>query len=172
MPLRLILMRHAKSSWDDSLLRDIQRPLNKRGRRAATAIGKWLRKRDMVPSEVLSSTSERTRETWDRVAHELGAKGAELPQPRWTEALYLASPSDMLDVLRTAATPGPVLMLGHNPGMSLFAGAILERAPALAAYERYPTGATALIELDIEDWARADWGTGRLVSFITPREVE
>lgn len=170
MPLRLILMRHAKSSWDDPLLPDIQRPLNKRGRRAATIIGKWLRKRDMVPSEVLSSTSERTRETWDRVAQELGAKGT--AQPRWTEALYLASPGDMLDVLRTATGPGPVLMLGHNPGTSLFAGAILERAPALAAYERYPTGATALIDLDIEDWDKAAWGIGRLVSFITPRELE
>jgi phosphohistidine phosphatase len=172
MTLRLILMRHAKSSWDDPLLPDIQRPLNKRGRRAATATGKWLRKRDMLPTEVLSSTSERTRETWDRVAQELGAKGDALPEPRWTEALYLASPGDMLDVLRTATGPGPVLMLGHNPGISLFAGAILENAPALAAYERYPTGATALIDLGIEDWEKAAWGIGRLVSFITPRELE
>jgi phosphohistidine phosphatase len=63
-------------------------------------------------------------------------------------------------------------MLGHNPGVSLFAGAILERAPALAAYERYPTGATAIIDLDVPTWSQADWGCGRLVSFITPRELE
>ncbi len=172
MVLRLILMRHAKSSWDDPLMPDAARPLNKRGRRAATAVGKWLRKRDAVPAQVLSSTSVRTRETWERVAQELAAKGAPLPEPRWMDALYLASPQEMLDVLHAATGPGPVLLLGHNPGMSLFAGALLERAPALAAYERYPTGATALIDIDIEDWAQADWGTGRLVSFITPRELE
>ena len=172
MPLRLILMRHAKSSWDDPLLPDNERPLNKRGRRAASAIGKWLRKRDMVPSEVLASTSERTRETWERLARELGVKGSAQPEPRWTKALYLASPGDMLDVLRTATSPGPVLMLGHNPGTSLFAGAILERAPALAAYERYPTGAAALIDLQVAGWDKAAWGTGNLVSFITPRELE
>ncbi len=172
MTLRLILMRHAKSSWDDPLMPDAARPLNKRGRRAASAIGKWLRKRAMVPAEVLASTSERTRETWERVAQEVSAKGATLPAPRWTDALYLSSPQDMLDVLRTATGPGPVLLLGHNPGMSLFAGGILERPPALAAYERYPTGATALIDIDADDWAQVTWGVGRLVSFITPRELD
>lgn len=171
MPLRLILMRHAKSSWDDPLMPDAARPLNKRGRRAATAIGKWLRKREVTPAEVLSSPSERTRETWDRVARELGARGTSVA-PRWEDALYLAPPGDMLTVLRTATSGGPVLMLGHNPGISLFAGAILERAPALAAYERYPTGATAIIDLDVPGWAQADWGCGRLVSFVTPRELE
>jgi phosphohistidine phosphatase len=172
MSLRLILTRHAKSSWDDPSMPDAARPLNKRGRRAATAIGKWLRKREGVPAAVLSSPSQRTRETWDRMAAELSARGATLPQPRWDDALYLAEPADMLDVLRTATGPGPVLMLGHNPGISLFAGRILDRAPALAAFEAYPTGATAIIDLDTDTWARAEWGCGRLVSFITPRELE
>ena len=172
MVLRLILMRHAKSSWDDPLMPDTARPLNKRGRRAATAIGKWLRKREAIPAAVLSSPSERTRETWDRVARELGSKGATLPPPQWADALYLALPGDMLEVLRKATGPGPVLLLGHNPGISLFAGAILERAPALAAYERYPTGATAIIDLDVSTWAQVTWGCGRLVSFVTPRELE
>jgi phosphohistidine phosphatase len=170
--LRLILMRHAKSSWDDPAMPDTARPLNKRGRRAATAIGMWLRKRVAIPAAVLSSPSSRTRETWERVATELGAKGTALPQPHWDDALYLAEPADMLAVLRTATGPGPVLMLGHNPGISLFAGAILERAPALAAYERYPTGATAIIDLDAPAWPQVDWGCGRLVSFVTPRELE
>jgi phosphohistidine phosphatase len=172
MALRLILMRHAKSSWDDPAMPDAARPLNKRGRKSATAIGKWLRKREVIPAAVLSSPSQRTRETWERVAAELGAKGAVLPQPRWDDALYLAEPADMLAVLRTATGPGPVMMLGHNPGISLFAGAILERAPALAAYERYPTGATAIIDLDAPGWPQVDWGCGRLVSFVTPRELE
>jgi phosphohistidine phosphatase len=172
MALRLILTRHAKSSWDDPSMPDTERPLNKRGRRAATAIGKWLRKREVVPAAVLSSPSRRTRETWDRIARELAARDTILPEPRWDETLYLAAPGDMMAVLRTATGPGPVMMLGHNPGISLFAGAILDRAPALASYEGYPTGATALIDLDIDSWDRADWGCGRLVSFITPRELE
>ena len=67
MTRTLILTRHAKSSWDAPVASDHDRPLNKRGRKSAPAIGTWLKQNGWLPDEVISSTSARTRETWDRM---------------------------------------------------------------------------------------------------------
>ena len=61
---RLILTRHAKSAWDDPRLEDFDRPLNRRGLRAALELGEWLHSRGYEPDQVLCSSAQRTRETW------------------------------------------------------------------------------------------------------------
>jgi phosphohistidine phosphatase len=110
--LRLILTRHAKSSWDDPTMADHDRPLNARGLRSAGLwAGGWPRA-GMCPTRCCVPTRLRTRQTWDRIAPQLGGD----PQVKLKPALYHAGPDVMLAVLRGAKSP-VVMMLGHNPGM-------------------------------------------------------
>ena len=111
---RLILTRHAKSSWDDPAMEDRDRPLNARGRAAALELGDFLASRGLEPEEVLCSSATRTRETWDRVER---AVIETRPEVSYVEDLYHAAPEMMLQVLRTASAP-TVMMLGHNPGIA------------------------------------------------------
>lgn len=166
MTLRLILTRHAKSTWDDPLMEDRDRPLNKRGRASAKALGQWLADKDFVPDEVLVSSAERTRETWKRIA-----KGfAEKPKASYLDQLYGAEPDQMLGLLRTA-TGRSVMIVGHNPGAAFFAQGIVHRAPADSRFERFPTGATAVIDFDVTSWDQLVWRTGHVADFVVPREL-
>lgn len=166
MPLRLILVRHAKSSWGDPSQEDHDRPLNARGRDAAPKIGKWLADRGYLPAEVVSSTAQRTLETWDRMAPFLG-DGTVM---RRDTGLYHASAERMLRALNHCAA-SPVLMLGHNPGIAEFAVRILGKAPDCPRLARFPTCATLVAEFDADDWTAVGFGTGRMIDFVTPRQI-
>ncbi|NNE52863.1 MAG: histidine phosphatase family protein [Sulfitobacter sp.] len=161
---QLILMRHAKSDWSAGAGSDHARPLNPRGRRAATALGDWLRKQDLVPDEVLCSDAMRTRETLLRL---------DLPEgipTTFSRALYLATHDDLLKIMR-GATGNRVLMLGHNPGIGWCAEAVLQAPPDHPQFSRYPTCATLVAEFEIDDWAQAGWGKAKARHFIVPREL-
>lgn len=159
---RLILTRHAKSDWADPSLPDRDRPLNKRGRRAARALGDWLASRGHEPEEVLCSSSVRTRETWDEVA---GAVLAVLPNIRYVDALYHATPEVMLSVLRGASAP-TVMMIGHNPGIAAFAAQLPARAPMDPDFRRYPTAATLVVDFQADEWAAVQPGQGSVLDFV------
>lgn len=167
MTKRLILIRHTKSSWDDPLLPDRDRPLNKRGMHAAEALGGWLASRGYLPDEVICSDARRTRETWERIATALD--GA--PEPRLTGRLYEANSDTMLAVLRHA-TGDTVLMLGHNPGLAEFAHRLVARTPLEPEFQRYPTGGTLVAEFEIGDWSEAAPGMAAALDFVVPRQLE
>jgi len=160
---RLILIRHAKSSWDDPLMRDHDRPLNKRGREAAEDLGQWLASRDYLPDEILCSTATRTVETLKCLAPAF----AQLPSPRLSETLYHAAPDVMMAVLRKA-TGRCVMMLGHNPGIAEFAHMLPARAPADPDFLRYPTAATLVADFEIGDWSDIAPGMGTVLDFHVP----
>ncbi len=163
---RLILTRHAKSSWDDPLTPDHDRPLNDRGKAAAADLGQWLASRDYVPGEVLCSDSLRTRKTFSGIAPALtGAPVLELKP-----ALYHAGPDVMMAVLRHA-TADTVMMIGHNPGIAEFAARLVAHPPQAADFARYPTGATLVVDFDVADWETVTFGTGVTVDFVVPREI-
>ncbi|MFO7756914.1 MAG: histidine phosphatase family protein [Roseovarius sp.] len=159
---QLILMRHAKSAWGNPGLGDRARPLNKRGQRAATALGHWLRAEGLAPDQILCSSSTRTTQTCER----LGLT----PTPDLSDRLYLAEPADMLDILRQA-TGARVLMIGHNPGIGDFAQALVQDPPAHDRFADYPTGATLVARFKIDDWGDLAPGTGTVQSFTTPHEL-
>ncbi len=161
---RLILTRHAKSSWDDPAMDDHDRPLNLRGRRAALELGEWLHSRGYEPDEVLCSTAERTRETWARAA---AAPLEVTPRVDHVGALYNAAPETMLRVLRRA-TGDCVMMIGHNPGIAAFAASLPARAPAHPDFHRYPTTATLVVDFQIGDWSEVRPGAGSVLDFFVP----
>jgi phosphohistidine phosphatase len=166
MTLRLILTRHAKSSWDDPLMSDHDRPLNERGKAAAADLGNWLASRGYVPDQVLCSDALRTRKTWSGIAPALPGT----PILELKPALYHAGPDVMLAVLRHA-TGKTVMMIGHNPGIAEFAHRIVARAPLNPEFQRYPTGATLVVDFAADNWADVAWSMGSVDDFIIPREL-
>ncbi len=164
---RLILMRHAKSSWADPGQRDIDRPLSQRGRAAAELIGDWLARSGYGPDHGLVSSATRTRETWDILASRIGTPTFD-PVP----ALYHAEPEAILSVLRAAPEDNAVLILGHQPGLGEAAARLLAAPPEDAEFERHPTAATSIIDFDAARWREISWGSGRLVDFTVPRRLE
>lgn len=166
MSLRLILVRHAKSSWDDPAQDDHDRSLNKRGQKAAPLIGAWLAQNGHQPAEVVSSTARRTVETWERVAPAFQDTAVMRRDPR----LYLAPAERMLTVLHNCAA-SPVMMLGHNPGIADFAARLLSTKPRHTRFADYPTCATLVAEFDVNDWAELQFGTGQLLDFAVPGDL-
>lgn len=163
---RLILTRHAKSSWDDPLTPDHDRPLNERGKAAAADLGVWLASRGYVPDEVLCSDALRTRKTWSGIAPALPGT----PVLELKPALYHAGPDVMLAVLRHAKGDC-VMMIGHNPGIAEFAERLVARAPSNPEFRRYPTGATLVCDFAVDAWDAVGWGMATVDDFIVPREI-
>ncbi|MGR3514516.1 MAG: SixA phosphatase family protein [Paracoccaceae bacterium] len=166
MPLTLILTRHAKSAWGEPSQDDFDRPLNGRGRKAAPAIGRWLADKGYLPDIVLVSGARRTVETWERMAPVL----PETAQMQSAPALYLAEPKVVLGVLRAQSAP-TVMLIGHNPGLTLLAMALAETADPHPKFRQYPTGATTVFELEANTWDAVQPGSGHIVDFIIPREL-
>ena len=166
MTLRLILTRHAKSSWASPTMDDHARPLNRRGESSAKAIGAWLAAEGYVPELALVSSATRTRETWALIAEAFDP----VPEARFVDALYHAEPNTLLQQLH-AAEAQSVMMIAHNPGIAFFAQGLVAALPGDARFERYPTGATAVIDFDAPDWASVTWNTGTVAGLAFPRDL-
>jgi phosphohistidine phosphatase len=158
----LYLLRHAKSSWDDPELDDFDRPLNKRGKRDAPAMGGRLRRRGVRPDLLLSSPARRALSTARTVAREIGYERSEIATD---ERLYLASPGLLLEIVREQRENlGSVMLFGHNPGFTRLAELLTgERI------ENVPTCGFVEIALVGSGWPAADPESGRLVHFDFPK---
>src|SRR4030042_7131909 len=108
----LLLLRHAKSSWKQPDVNDHERPLNKRGKKEAPKVGKYLKENDLVPDLILSSTARRAHDTAEAVADECGFEG----QIDMDQDLYLSDAACYQDILRRLPDDARrVLVVGHNP---------------------------------------------------------
>lgn len=170
---QLLILRHAKSSWDDRDLSDHARPLNPRGRQAATAMRVAMGSLGLAPDLVLVSTARRTRETLAALE-----PWAETPLVEPMDGLYLASAATLLKSLQEVKeTVRSVLLVGHNPGLHELA-MMLVGAHAMTLgnedmrhlAEGYPSGALAEFMIP-GPWHSLNEGGGRLVRFISPRDL-
>lgn len=164
---RLILMRHAKSDWKAGAPTDHARPLNKRGRRDAPRMARELRSRGWWPDRVLSSDSERTRQTWARMAREEG----EVPVD-FRSGLYLGGTEEIQSALKSEdggpnAGANTVLVLGHNPGWEDALGWLS------GVDETLTTANTALLTAPWASWSDlvARPGAFELLIVLRPREL-
>jgi phosphohistidine phosphatase len=158
----LFLLRHAKSSWKQPEINDHDRPLNKRGKKEAPKVGKYLKTNDLVPDLILSSTARRAHDTAEAVAEESGFEG----QIDLYQDLYLSDTACYLDILqRLPDTASRVLVVGHNPDLE-------ELLTLLTDVTDHMTTATLVqIVLPISSWQELNEATdGRLQNLWTPRE--
>ncbi len=170
---RLTLLRHAKSSWDDPVARDFDRPLNDKGKRAAAIIGKFIKRNATSFDQILASPAVRVIETLEHVEPASGLSF----EPKWDRKIYLASSVTLMDVLRSAnADAEHVLMVGHNPGLE---DLIFDLVPddgsseARGAVEvKYPTAALAELSLDIDNWSDITDSCATLNRFTRPRDLD
>lgn len=162
----LLLLRHAKSAWDDPDLADHERPLNARGRRAAPAMGRRVRAEGLAPDLVLCSSARRAQETWELAGREVAVR----PKVLVERGLYLCGADVLLARLRKLGVENCVLLVAHNPDLHELAGALAGSGPpeALRALRtKLPTG--GLAALAIEGWRTLGPRAGRLLFFATPR---
>lgn len=167
---QLLLLRHAKSSWEDAKLADHDRPLNSRGRATAGRIRAAMRELGLSPDLVLVSTATRTRQTlealepWD-----------DTPLIEPMDALYLATGPQLVAVLNgVAETVRSVMLVGHNPGMHdlavSLAGSAHHARDARRMAEKFPTGALAEFAVP-GPWHALAPGGARLIRFLSPDDM-
>jgi len=165
----VVLLRHGKSSWSDSTLADIDRPLAPRGERASRKLAKYIRRKRIQPALVLCSPSRRTRQTLEAVEPSLGKRCAVEVVPE----LYAASEHELLEQLR--ALPDSirsVMLIGHNPGLHNLALVLASRgADLLQLGEKFPTGALATLVVRSEGWTALGPGAAELVDYVVPKQL-
>lgn len=170
--LRLLLLRHAKSSWDNPALDDRDRPLAPRGERAASLIGRYMRENGHQPKLALCSHAARARQTLDLVIDALGTT----PPVHIDDQLYDFGDGTVL--LAALANEGgnasPLLIVGHNPSVEALADRLIGAGPEELMTEmriKFPTGALAVIDFDTARWEEVTPGSGVLVSFTRPKDL-
>ncbi len=168
----ILLVRHAKSSWDDPRLGDFDRPLAPRGRTAAPRIAGYMHDEGLAPELVLCSAARRAQQTWALMAP---AFDADIPIELRRE-LYHAAPHRLLEALREAPDEAAaVLMIAHSPAMEGLAIGLSGPDSDAAALDRmsakFPTAALAVVTFDGDRWSDVGENDGRLTRFVCPRDL-
>ena len=164
MTKTLLILRHAKSSWSDLTLADIDRPLNKRGRKAAPRMGKLLQDEGLVPALIISSTAQRCRETVELLTAACDFDGAII----WDPTLYGGGFQAYLNAIRRAPDDAdPLMVVGHNPDLEQLVDALTDVDIFL------PTAALVRIDPPIDAWSELEATGGyELVDIWRPRELD
>ena len=159
----LLILRHAKSSWNYPELSDYDRPLNARGKRDAPRMGEHLRQEGLIPDRILTSSAKRARKTASKVAKGSGYIG----KVKKLDAFYDSVAGVYYEVLQ--ALPDKyqrVMVVGHNPTMEQLVSHLTGHI------ERMPTAALAHIEIPIQHWEELNLYTkGVLVNLWTPKTL-
>ena len=160
----LLLLRHAKSSWKQPEQHDHDRPLNKRGKKEAPKVGRYLKESELVPDLVLSSTARRAQDTAQAVVEESGFSG----QVDLYQDLYLSDTTCYLDILHYLPDEASrVLVVGHNPDLEELLTLLTDVTVHMT------TAALAQVDLPISSWRELNEATdGRLQNLWSPREKE
>ncbi len=159
----LLLMRHAKSSWKDTHIKDFDRPLNKRGERDAPLMGQLLLEQELVPQIILSSPALRARSTVEAITRAMNYQG----EVQYFDSFYLAEPTVYVDVVRLLPDSYErVLLVGHNPGLEamlqVLCGQVLPLSTAAVAHLALPMQRWSDLNMDVE---------GELVQLWRPRDL-
>lgn len=159
----LLILRHAKSSWNHPELSDYDRPLNGRGKRDAPRMGKHLRQEGLIPDRILTSSAKRARKTANKVAKASGYTG----KVKKLDTFYDTVPGVYFETLQALSNKHQrVMIVGHNPTMEQLVSHLTGNV------EQMPTAALAHIELPIEHWESLNLYTkGVLANLWTPKTL-
>ncbi len=159
----LLLMRHGKSSWKDDSLEDHERPLKKRGHRDSKLIAKVIKKNNLIPDLILSSSATRAKETAEAILDALDKKIKVVD----SEELYMGEPQDFLNALSDLSDEiMTVMIVAHNPGLEAYLQIIDGKI------ESVPTAGLGHLVLAVDHWQDVSFETmGDLVGFWRPKEL-
>jgi phosphohistidine phosphatase len=161
---KLFVIRHAKSSWNYPDLDDIDRPLNKRGKRNAPEMGKRLSVKGVKPDLLITSPAKRAASTAKKIA-----KALSYPKDQIVidQNLYHGTNQEVIDVIRNASDKiGTLMIFGHNPGFT----ELVNHLSGSSIYN-IPTCGIAEIGFDIQSWKDIDKIKGKLIDFDYPKKV-
>ncbi len=168
----LSLLRHAKSSWDDPVERDFDRPLNGRGRRAAQRMGQYLRDEGLTFDAALASPALRIRQTIEGLDAGTGQRLA----AQFDKRIYMASAANLFALVQeTEDAIGHLLLIGHNPGLEdmVLLASEGQSDPLRAEAElKYPTATLATLVFAADHWADVGEGGAVLTRFVRPRDLD
>lgn len=161
---RVLLLRHGKSDWGAATGEDHDRPLNKRGEKASSLMGRFLADIDQVPDLVITSTATRASET-ARLASEAGRWPGSIET---TRSLYATTPESALDLIKGIDdSADSVLLVGHEPTWSVLAGRLIG-----AGSIRMPTAAMVRIDMAVARWKSVSFCSGTLIWMVTPKLLD
>lgn len=164
----LLLMRHAKSDWNQPGLDDFSRPLNDRGRKSAPRMANWLADSQRMPNIICCSTAVRAKQTCELLIRTWSEKDLVLPEIVWYESMYLATPHVLLQCASEHTQSPTVMLIAHNPGMEVLASDLSGQEIEM------PTAAVVCFEseqsiTDTASFASTRW---RMVNRAIPRQFE
>lgn len=169
--LRLMLLRHAKSSWPSGM-QDAERPLSVRGEAAARQMGGYMAHHSLIPDRVLCSPARRSRDTCAGISAQQWPAAVDIV---FDDRLYGATCQSILSIVRAQDDAvRSLLLIGHNPGLQeaaelLIAAGDVELRERLR--EKFPTSALAVIDFALDKWNRVHERSGRLERYVTPRSI-
>ena len=162
MRRKLVMIRHAKSSWGNPLQSDFDRPLNDRGKSEAPEMGKKINKAGLIPDLIIASSAKRTRQTAKRIAEEVGYDVSKI---RWEEKLYHCIPSVFREMLYEVGDDiGTVFIVAHNPGITEY---VNQLSPDLGVENMPPCGVVG-VQFEADEWNRLDLVHHKVIFFEFP----
>ncbi|QHT66563.1 histidine phosphatase family protein [Rhodocytophaga rosea] len=159
----LYLVRHAKSSWDDTALDDFDRPLNDRGKKDAPLMGYILHQQHILPDLLLSSPAKRAHSTAKKIAKAVGYAKKDI---QTNKNIYHAGPGQLLEIIQSLhSVEHSVMLVGHNPGLTDLSNLLCRKH-----IDNIPTCGVVCIEFDIEKWNQVMPESGRFIFFDYPKK--
>jgi phosphohistidine phosphatase len=160
----LYLVRHAKSSWKFPDLDDFERPLNKRGKRDAPLVGRFLKEKEIMPDLLISSPATRAKKTAKILADIISYPKKKI---QFDDEIYEASTMGLLKIAsRTDDEYIKLMLVGHNPSLTYFANMI-----ANVRIDNIPTCGIVCSELNITSWKEISENSGKLAFFEYPKNL-
>ncbi|MGN7610573.1 SixA phosphatase family protein [Magnetococcales bacterium HHB-1] len=172
MARQLIILRHAKSAWNTDAPTDFDRPLAPRGLKAAPKMGRWMKKKNMIPDLTISSPAERARQTVTLASQAMGLSNKKIAKIKWDLRIYGADTEDFLEILGgIPQTVNRAMLVGHNPGLEDLVSYLVD--VQMDGYDALITMKTATVaQLRMpKDWQSLSRGCAELIRLQHPREL-
>ena len=167
----LILMRHSKSSWDNSYKDDFDRPLNSRGRENAQMVAKHIHSWGFKPELTLCSSALRCKQTLELIIPYFPKK----MHIRYLDELYLAPERAILEMIKSIKLSiDQMLVIGHNPGLSDLSQSLIYSSNKKNDYfetQQFPTSAASIFEMSINNWVNFKLSESKIIDFVTPKNL-
>lgn len=165
----LIIMRHGKSDWSTDAGTDFDRPLTKRGLKAAVAMGVWLKKHKYIPDRIVCSPALRTKLTAKYVCNQF----KNTPKIIWDDRIYDAGLDSLLEVIGTHAKRSKtMLLIGHNPGLDSLLGYLSRNNPERDNKGKLLTTAAIAILKYKKSLINCDQQSANLIKLLRPKDLD